>query len=104
MYRLTVTTVKTACWVYNPSFIPTRFHIFYFRNIQDKIAARKARREAEARRLADEDAARRILDEQSKSVVTKPSSAENIIIPEVNIPSESTEERVSLCFSYISNI
>lgn len=64
---------------------------------QDKIAARKARREIEARRLADEAAARHILEEQNKSVVPKQSlTADDIIIPDVNIPSESTEERVGL--------
>ena len=63
--------------------------------LQDKIAARKARREAEARRLADEAAARSILEEQSKSVVTKQElTSENIIIPDVPLPTESTEEKV----------
>lgn len=63
--------------------------------LQDKIAARKARREAEARRLADETAARSILEEQSKSVVTKQElTSENIIIPDVPLPTESTEEKV----------
>ena len=50
----------------------------------------------EARRLADDAAARRILEEQSKSIVTKEQmTVDNIIVPDVNIPSESTEEKVS---------
>lgn len=79
---------------------------------QDKIAARKARREAEARRLADETAARLILEEQSKSVVTKQElTAESIIVPDVPLPTESTEEKVEhcsiifmLCFPNLRNL
>ena len=70
--------------------------------LQDKIAARKARREAEARRLADETAARSILEEQSKSVVTKQElTAENIIIPDIPLPTESTEEKVHAYLLFI---
>ena len=67
-----------------------------FISFQNKIAARKARREVDARRLADDAAARRILEEQSKSVVTKEQlTTENIVVPDVKIPTESTEEKVA---------
>jgi hypothetical protein len=48
--------------------------------------------------MADETAARCILEEQSKSVVTKQElTSENIVIPDVPLPTESTEEKVDYC-------
>lgn len=46
--------------------------------------------------MADETAARQILEEQSKSMITKQElTTENIITPDVPLPTESTEEKVN---------
>ena len=60
------------------------------------MAARRARRQEEARRQAEEVAAQRILEEQSQAIAAnKPADADHIIVPEVIIARETTEEQVS---------
>ena len=68
-----------------------------FSSLQAKLAARRARRQEEARRQAEETAAQRILEEQSQAIAAnKPVDADHVIVPEVILPRETSEEQVRL--------
>lgn len=59
-----------------------------------KLAARRARRQEEARRQAEEAAAQRILEEQSQAIAAnKPVDADHVVVPEVILPRETSEEQ-----------
>jgi len=67
----------------------------FFSSLQAKLAARRARRQEEARRQAEETAAQRILEEQSQAIAAnKPVDADHVIVPEVILPRETSEEQV----------
>ena len=69
--------------------------MFSFFFSQAKLAARRARRQEEARRQAEEAAAQRIIEEQSQAIAAnKPVDADHVIVPEVILPRETSEEQV----------
>lgn len=64
---------------------------------QAKLAARRARRQEEARRQAEEAAAQRILEEQNLAIAAnKPVDADHVVVPEVILPRETSEEQVRI--------
>ena len=77
-----------------------KYHSFltkwlFYSSIQAKLSARRARRQEEARRQAEETAAQRILEEQSQAIAAnKPVDADHVIVPEVILPRETSEEQV----------
>lgn len=77
----------------------------YFPTLQAKLAARRARRQEEARRQAEESAAQRILEEQSQAIAAnRPMDADHVIVPDVIIPRETSEEEVGTSTQFIWNI
>ena len=63
--------------------------------LQAKLAARRARRQEEARRQSEEAAAQRILEEQSQAIAAnRPMDVDHVIVPDVIIPRETSEEEV----------
>ena len=64
------------------------------------MAARKARKEQEVNRRAKEEAQQKILEDQSKLAMSnKPKDIEDIVIPDVVVPSDIIEVTVSICNS-----
>eukprot|EP00111_Clytia_hemisphaerica_P004694 TCONS_00013482-protein len=61
--------------------------------LQNKLAARRQRRQQEAKRKGQEEAAQKILEEQSHLAInSKPTTAEHIVIPNV-VAGQSPEEQ-----------
>ena len=73
--------------------------------LQAKLAARRARRQEEVRRQSEESAAKRILEEQSQAIAAnRPVDADHVIVPDVIIPRETSEEEVGACYFRLCTI
>lgn len=63
------------------------------------MAARKARKEQEVNRRAKEEAQQKILEDQSKLAMSNiPKDLEDIVVPDVVVPSDIIEVTVSVAY------